>query len=200
MKSFSLKLIVVLVLAIALSACSSSFSTRTNHSWATTESTAIAAVVPERITAPVMLSVPKVQVSVLTFEASRYTVFNEREVKCLTDAIYFESRSESASGKAGVGYVILNRTGHKAYPNSVCGVVKDRKHGCQFSWSCGKTAPKVRYSQLYEESRRVALAVLEGTIPNPIGDSLQFRQRKLKAPRAMVLRAVIGNHGFYASI
>ena len=56
---------------------------------------------------------------------------------CLTTAVYFESRSESALGQLAVALVVLNRT--QASNSSVCGVVykgANRINACQFSFAC----------------------------------------------------------------
>ncbi len=61
------------------------------------------------------------------------------EVSCLAEAVYYEARSETISGQKAVAEVILNRVGHKAFPNTVCAVVyqgAERTTGCQFSFAC----------------------------------------------------------------
>lgn len=126
-------------------------------------------------------------------------VMTTAEIRCLTDVIYHESRSEREIGQIGVGYVVLNRMGHPQYPKTACGVAYDRKHGCQFSWACGKAAAKIRYPAMYEASRKVAIDIMEGRVENPVGDSIQFRQARLRAPRAMTRTITIDGHSFYAA-
>ena len=56
---------------------------------------------------------------------------------CLTTAIYFESRSESALGQLALALVVLNRA--QTSRSSVCGVVykgANRINACQFSFAC----------------------------------------------------------------
>ena len=126
-------------------------------------------------------------------------VMSEAEIKCLADVIYFESKSEPEIGQIGVGYVVLNRMGHRAYPKSACGVAYDRKHGCQFDWACKGRVSAARHARLYEASRKVAMDVMEGRVPNPVGDSIQFRQARLRAPRGMTRTATLHGHSFYAA-
>lgn len=126
-------------------------------------------------------------------------VLSQAEIQCLADVIYFESKSEPEIGQIGVGYVVLNRMGHKAYPKSACGVAYDRKHGCQFDWACKGRVSAARHARLYEASRKVAMDVMEGRVPNPIGDSIQFRQARLRAPRGMTRTATLHGHSFYAA-
>lgn len=61
-----------------------------------------------------------------------------REVTCLTRNIYFEARGESYDGWRGVAHVTLNRVISDRYPDSICGVVrqKNERGRCQFSWYC----------------------------------------------------------------
>ena len=56
---------------------------------------------------------------------------------CLTTAVYFESRSESALGQLAVALVVLNRA--QKSNSSICGVVykgTNRLNACQFSFAC----------------------------------------------------------------
>ncbi len=65
-----------------------------------------------------------------------------QELKCLTENIYFEARGEHIKGQLAVGLVTLNRVISEYYPNSICGVVwqkkinpKTKKMVAQFSWT-----------------------------------------------------------------
>lgn len=62
---------------------------------------------------------------------SRY--YREDEVYWLSRIISAESRGESLLGQIAVGSVVLNRVGSSEYPNTVWGVIFDRKYGVQFS-------------------------------------------------------------------
>jgi len=83
-----------------------------------------------------------------------------REMVCLAENIYFESRAEGVEGKAAVANVTRNRVHSQDFPNNYCDVVYQgpvreswktkqhadlpdseriyypRKHRCQFSWYC----------------------------------------------------------------
>ena len=54
-----------------------------------------------------------------------------KETQCLHEALWFESASEPLKGKVAVLEVIHNRTLHKNYPDSYCGVVQQSR---QFSY------------------------------------------------------------------
>ncbi len=47
-----------------------------------------------------------------------------KELACLVDALYGESRGEPTEGVLKVAEVILNRTASKQYPDSICRVTK----------------------------------------------------------------------------
>lgn len=55
----------------------------------------------------------------------------QQEKKCLTNALYYEARSEGKVGILAVASVIENRKNHPDYPGSYCGVIQQRK---QFSY------------------------------------------------------------------
>jgi spore germination cell wall hydrolase CwlJ-like protein len=68
---------------------------------------------------------------------------DEKEARCLAQAIYYEARGEPLPGQIAVAEVVLNRKDSKRYPDTICAVVfqnDHRKHRCQFSFACdGKT-------------------------------------------------------------
>lgn len=59
--------------------------------------------------------------------------YREDEVYWLSRIISAESRGESLIGQIAVGSVIMNRVRSSAFPNTIWGVIFDRKHGVQFS-------------------------------------------------------------------
>lgn len=58
--------------------------------------------------------------------------FDGKETRCLALNVYFEARGEAAEGQLAVAMVTMNRVRSRHYPNSVCGVVWQKK---QFSWT-----------------------------------------------------------------
>ncbi len=59
--------------------------------------------------------------------------YREDEVFWLARIIHAEARGESLLGEIAVGNVVLNRVRSKDYPNTIYGVVFDKKFGVQFS-------------------------------------------------------------------
>lgn len=59
--------------------------------------------------------------------------YREDEVLWLARIIHAESSGEPLLGKIAVGNVVLNRVKSPSYPNTIYGVIFDRKYGVQFS-------------------------------------------------------------------
>lgn len=59
--------------------------------------------------------------------------YNDTDLYWLSRIISAESQGEPLRGKIAVGNVVLNRKASPSYPNTVYGVIFDRKHGTQFS-------------------------------------------------------------------
>lgn len=106
------------------------------------------------------------------------------EVNCLTAAIYKEARSEPAKCQQAVAEVIMNRTEHPGYPDTICKVIKQRK---QFSWwdnseanrklLKGSTEGLNRLDLLaYQEAKQIALQAYTGLLEGhpALEDSLYF--------------------------
>ena len=53
----------------------------------------------------------------------------DRAVRCLTDAIYYEAANEPVEGQRAIAQVIVNRVRDKHFPKSVCGVVYEGWEG-----------------------------------------------------------------------
>lgn len=66
------------------------------------------------------------------------------EMKCLAGTVYFESKGESLAGQLAVAKVVLARAESGRFPNSICGVVYQRK---QFSFVRGGKMPKINKSR-----------------------------------------------------
>ena len=59
--------------------------------------------------------------------------YDDDEVYWLAKIISAEARGESFLGQIAVGNVVLNRVESPSYPNSIYGVIFDRKYGVQFA-------------------------------------------------------------------
>jgi N-acetylmuramoyl-L-alanine amidase len=60
-------------------------------------------------------------------------IYREDQVYWLARIIFAESRGEPMKGKIAVGNVVLNRVRSSAYPNTIYGVIFDKRFGVQFA-------------------------------------------------------------------
>jgi Cell Wall Hydrolase len=136
------------------------------------------------------------------FVASRDEASFDRSLQCLTQAIYYEARSESENGQRAVAQVVLNRVRHPAYPNSVCGVVyqgSERVTGCQFTFTCDGSMSGGIEPYAWERAERIAAAALRGDVYRPVGLATNYHTTAIHpywAP-SLIPQAVVGAHIFY---
>jgi len=62
----------------------------------------------------------------------------EDAITCLARTIYWEANRKDDAEMEAIANVVMNRLGHKGFPNTICGVVKQghEQGACQFSWWC----------------------------------------------------------------
>ena len=127
----------------------------------------------------------------------------DREKRCLAEAVYFESRSESEVGQAAVAQVVLNRVQSGLYPTNICGVVYQNRHhykACQFSFACEGRSLRITERVAWATAVRVANEVMEGrTYISDVGRSTHYHTNYVKPrwARALTKMDVIGRHIFY---
>ncbi|MBQ9784833.1 MAG: cell wall hydrolase [Clostridia bacterium] len=121
--------------------------------------------------------------------------YKSDEVYWLSRIISAEARGESLKGQIAVGNVVLNRVRHKDYPNTIYGVIFDRKYGTQFS--------PVAYGTIYNEPSESAVIAakicLEGYT---MSDKILFFMNPRIATTNWIAKNrpyafTIGNHSFY---
>jgi len=127
-----------------------------------------------------------------------------RQMRCLAEAVYFESRSEPEAGQAAVAQVVLNRVRSGIFPTDVCGVVyQDRNHpfACQFSFACEGKSLRIEEPGAWAVATRVAKEVVSGANFNPkVAEAVNYHAAYVYPFWAPSLRRVdrIGLHLFYA--
>jgi hypothetical protein len=127
-----------------------------------------------------------------------------RQMRCLAEAIYFESRGEPEHGQAAVAQVVLNRVRSGIYPTTICGVVyqdRNRPFACQFSFACEGKSLRIGEPGPWSVATRIAQEVVSGTNYNPlVGEAVNYHANYVAPFWAGYLRKVdrIGNHIFYA--
>ena len=122
--------------------------------------------------------------------------YPEDDVYWLSRIIEAEAGGEPFTGKIAVGNVILNRAASAQYPNTIYGVIFDRKYGVQFE----PTVNGAIYCTPSHDSIAAAKLCLGGA--NAVGNSLYF----LNPDKAndswfrenLKYVTTIGGHVFYA--
>ena len=129
-----------------------------------------------------------------------------RQLRCLTQNIYWEAASEPFEGKVAVAQVTLNRVASGNVPGDICGVVYQKnivysKVVCQFSWYCdGTHRVKPVYQPLYNESAEVAKKVLlEGFRLPSLKNAMYYHADYVQPGWGKKPIAKIGHHVFYGS-
>lgn len=126
-----------------------------------------------------------------------------RDLDCLTQAVYYEARGESARGQAAVAQVVLNRVRHPAFPKTICAVVFQgagrHKVDCQFSFVCDGSMRRTRDQEAWGEAQHVAARALSGVTLADIGNATHFHATRLGEQwgDGLVRVATVGLHVFY---
>jgi hypothetical protein len=130
------------------------------------------------------------------------TASGKRALRCLTEAVYFETGRDSEEAQAAVAQVVLNRVRHPAYPASVCGVVYQgamRSTGCQFSFTCDGSLKLGHLPSAWTQAEQVARRALSGHVSEAVGTSTNYHADYV-APywaRTVVRITQVGPHIFY---
>ena len=121
--------------------------------------------------------------------------YDQDDVYWLSRIISAEAKGEPFLGQIAVGNVVLNRVRSSSYPNTIYGVIFDRKHGTQFS--------PVSFGTIYNKPTQSAIIAakicLEGYT---LSDSVLFFMNPRIATNSWISRNrpyafTIGNHDFY---
>ncbi len=122
--------------------------------------------------------------------------YNEDDVYWLSRIISAESKGEPLKGQIAVGNVVLNRVRSKSYPNTIYGVIFDKKGGTQFS--------PVSFGTIYQKPSASAIIAakicLEGYT---VSDKILFFMNPRIATSNWISKNRpfefrIGNHDFYS--
>jgi spore germination cell wall hydrolase CwlJ-like protein len=127
---------------------------------------------------------------------------NAREHNCLSQAIYYEARSEGYRGQVAVGEVIMNRVRSPAYPKSICAVVYQGSHrstGCQFTFTCDGSLGYHPRGRAWSDAQHVATQIMLG-YTRPITQRATHYHTQAVNPvwsAGLVETTSIGHHVFY---
>lgn len=147
----------------------------------------------------------------------RLKTITDEDRHCLAQNIFFEARNQSLAGQVAVAWVTLNRMEASAFPNSICGVVKQAnrdsqgrviKHKCQFSWFCDGKSDRIPSNAVaqraWEDAQLIADVVLldwARAQKSPVKNATFYHADYVspKWSKEFTQVAVIEDHIFYAN-
>ncbi len=126
----------------------------------------------------------------------------ERELYCLSEAIYYEARSESIEGQIAVAEVIMNRVDSSRYPDTVCEVVsqgESRRNSCQFSYKCDGEPERMIDKKAAKRAHDVAILLMKGERRHITLEATHYHATYVKPYWAKSLTRTTqhGTHVFY---
>lgn len=127
------------------------------------------------------------------------------EALCLTNAVYFEARSEPLDGQLAVAQVVLDRLADPRYPKTICGVVYEHHPGtaawaCQFSFSCDTIPDVVNDPKSWLIAKAIAYVANERRVSDVTGGKATHYHSIVVAPEwsyNMPRTRGLGRHLFY---
>jgi len=128
---------------------------------------------------------------------------SDKELWCLSTAIYFEARGETYRGQVAVAQVVLNRVKDHRYPDTICGVVfqnQTRRNSCQFSFACDGQPETINDPKSWAQAEDIAKRFTDGELYlTEVADATHYHATYVRpawAPR-MTKVTQIGLHVFY---
>jgi spore germination cell wall hydrolase CwlJ-like protein len=128
-----------------------------------------------------------------------------QDLNCLARNVYFEARGEPEAGQYAVAEVTMNRKASSLFPDTVCGVVYEKRWDAirgryvgAFSWTEFGVLPTPKGEE-WERAWQIAEAVYYRREPPRLQGVLHFHARHIHPSWAKEKRAAarIGQHVFY---
>ena len=120
--------------------------------------------------------------------------------RVLTEAAYYEARSESDKGVAAVMHTVLNRAAHPTRWGNTPGDVVAEKH--QFSYRHdGSMGKGFTEKDQYRRISIIARKVLDGEIESPVGRAVYYHSTDIEPPEWARRKKYVtryGKHLFYS--
>jgi|SRR5690554_812692 spore germination cell wall hydrolase CwlJ-like protein len=137
------------------------------------------------------------------FSSGKAVAVSDKELWCLSTAIYFEARGESYRGQVAVAQVVLNRVKDHRYPDTICGVVfqnQNRRNSCQFSFACDGIPETITDRKSWEQAEDIASRFTDGQLYlTEVADATHYHATYVRPAWAPRMNKVtqIGLHVFY---
>jgi|GEM_PF-2115769 len=131
--------------------------------------------------------------------------------QCLSEAIYYEARSEAVRGQKAIAEVIHNRVASRFYPNTICDVVyqgqeralRTGRHNCQFSFTCdGSLERWIPVGELWDQAQQIAAVSIEGSLKEQTRGATHYHTTYVRPGWSKRLKRTkqIGKHKFYLDL
>ena len=125
-----------------------------------------------------------------------------REMKCLSEALYFEARGEQIEGQIAVADVIINRKNSNRFPSTICGVVSEgshKRHACQFSYNCDGKLELIYDKKTYSRIVKLSSMILNGAFSDVTNGATFFHASEVSPSWSKKFQKTrrIGRHIFY---
>ena len=125
-----------------------------------------------------------------------------RELKCLSEALYFEARGEQIEGQIAVADVIINRKNSSHFPSTICGVVSEgshRRNACQFSYNCDGKLELIYDKVTYRRIVKLSSMILNGAFSDVTNGATFFHASEVSPSWSKKFKKTrkIGRHIFY---
>lgn len=118
-----------------------------------------------------------------------------REMECLAGAVYFESKSEPLAGQLAVARVVMARAASKRFPNSLCGVVYQKR---QFSFVRNGRMPRINKGhRQWRNAIAISKIALADAWDSKMEGALFFHANYVKPRWRLKRMGAVGNHIFY---
>lgn len=126
----------------------------------------------------------------------------DRELACLTEAVYFEARGESINGQIAVAEVIVNRAESPLFPSSVCDVISqgsEKLNSCQFSYKCDGEPEYMSDRKSFRRAADVAILMMKGERRALSGYATHYHADYVDPywSKSLAKTAEVGTHIFY---
>jgi len=136
------------------------------------------------------------------------SVAEEADLFCMAEAIYFESRGETALGQLAVGITIKNRFQSRRYPDNICDVVRQGRYfrgsplrdQCQFSYHCDGKLETITDLKAWEKALSLASLVLNARVEVAgLEGVTHYHSVKVKPfwSKKLHYKTTVGRHLFY---
>jgi spore germination cell wall hydrolase CwlJ-like protein len=125
----------------------------------------------------------------------------DNAITCLARSIYWEANRKDDAEMEAIASVVMNRIGHKGFPKTICGVVKQghEKGACQFSWWCDGRSDDAKEDEPYSQAKEIARKALNRQLKDRSDGALYFHNRKVTPnwSNEYIRTVEVGEHIFY---